>query len=176
MATPGIRPATAADLVVVQEIYATEVRQQTASFEIEAPSLAVIQARWLAVTEMGLPYVVAECDGRIAGYAYATPYRTRQAYCHTLEDSVYVARWARRRGVGSYLLQTLVSECNLWGARQMIAIVGDPLVHQGSVALHQKAGFRRVGVLVGGGHKFDRWLDSLILQRPLGRGVTSPPS
>ena len=71
MATPGIRPATTADLVVVQEIYATEVRQQTASFEIAAPSLPVIQARWLAVTDMGLPYVVAECDGRIAGYAYA---------------------------------------------------------------------------------------------------------
>ena len=92
-----------------------------------------------------------------------------------LENSVYVVPWARERGVGLALLMELISGCEIWGARQMIAIVGDPAANHASVRLHEKAGFISVGTLSGVGRKFDSWLDSLIMQRTLGYGMSSSP-
>lgn len=169
-----IRNCTRADLGAVQAIYAQEVLEGTASFETEPPDLAEIRARFDAVKDRGLPYLVAEVDGRVAGYAYAGPYRTRPAYRFTVENSVYVARWARRRGLGLALLEALIAASTAAGMRQMVAIIGDS-AHLASIRAHERAGFRMVGTLENVGLKFGRWLDTVIMQRPLGEGATSIP-
>ena len=126
------------------------------------------------VLSRGLPYLVAEHGGLVVGYAYAGPYRTRPAYATTVEDSIYVAPAGRGMGVGSELLAALISRCDAGPWRQMVAIIGDS-GNAGSIALHRKAGFRDVGVLKNVGFKLGRWLDSVILQRPLGAGHDRPP-
>ena len=158
----------------MREIYALEVREGTASFELEPPSLAEMTARFAAIEAAGLPYVVAELDGRIAGFAYAGPYRTRPGYRHTVEDSVYVARWARRQGVGRVLLDAVIERATARRLRQMVAIIGNS-AHAASIQLHARAGFRLVGTLEHVGWKFGRWLDTVIMQRPLGPGAATPP-
>ena len=169
------RPCTREDMPGVREIYALEVREGTASFELEPPSIADMVARLAAIEAAALPYVVAELEGRIAGYAYAGPYRPRPAYRHTVEDSVYVARWARRQGVGRTLLDAVIQRAAVRGMRQMVAIIGDS-AHAASIRLHARAGFRLVGTLEHVGWKFGRWLDTVIMQRPLGEGAAAPPS
>jgi L-amino acid N-acyltransferase YncA len=170
---PGVRGCTHQDLAQVREIYALEVREGTASFELAPPSLAEMTARFAAIEAAGLPYLVAELEGRIAGYAYAAPYRPRPAYRYTVEDSVYVARWARRRGVGHALLAAVIERASVLGMRQMVAIIGDS-AHTASIELHARAGFRLVGTLEHVGWKFGRWLDTVIMQRPLGPGAAVP--
>ena len=170
---PAVRSCTPGDLAAVREIYALEVREGTASFELEPPSLAEMSARFAAIEAAGLPYLVAELDGQIAGYAYAGPYRPRPAYRYTVEDSVYVARWARRQGVGQALLDAIIERATVHGVRQMVAIIGDS-AHTASIELHARAGFRLVGTLAHVGWKFGRWLDTVIMQRPLGPGAATP--
>jgi L-amino acid N-acyltransferase YncA len=168
-----VRPCTQEDLPQVREIYKLEVREGTASFELEPPSLAEMSARFAAIEAAGLPYLVVELDGRIAGYAYAGPYRPRPAYRHTVESSVYVARWARRRGVGRALLDAVIERATAGGMRQMVAIIGDS-AHVASIQLHARAGFRLVGTLENVGWKFGRWLDTVIMQRGLEAGANTP--
>ena len=172
---PVVRRCTEQDMPEVREIYKLEVLQGTASFELEPPSLADMVARHAAIEAAGLPYLVVEINGRIAGYAYAGPYRTRPAYRHTVEDSVYVARWARRQGVGRALLEAVIERATARGMRQMVAIIGDS-AHVASMRLHAQAGFRLVGTLEQVGWKFGRWLDTVIMQRPLGDGAATPPA
>ncbi len=174
-AQPLIRAALEADLEGVRAIYAPEVLEGTASFELEPPDLAELGARWRAIRAVGLPYVVAELEGQIAGYAYAGPYRTRAGYRHTCEDSVYIARFARRRGLARALLDRVIADATASGRRQMVAIIGDS-AHLASIRLHERAGFRLVGVLQNVGCKFGRWLDTVVMQRPLGEGASSVPS
>jgi L-amino acid N-acyltransferase YncA len=174
-AAPVIRDALEADLEGVAAIYELEVLEGTASFELEPPDLAELGTRWRAVRAAGLPYLVAELDGRIAGYAYAGPYRTRPGYRYTCEDSVYIARFARRQGLGRLLLDRVIAEATASGRRQMVAIVGDS-AHLASIRLHERAGFRVVGTLQDVGCKFGRWLDTVIMQRPLGEGADSIPA
>jgi L-amino acid N-acyltransferase YncA len=171
--SPPVRRCTRKDLPGVREIYALEVREGTASFELEPPSLAEMAARFAAIDAAGLPYLVAELDGRIAGYAYASPYRPRPAYRYTVEDSVYVARFAHRQGVGRALLGAVIERATARGMRQMVAIVGDS-AHLASIELHRRAGFRLVGTLENVGWKFGRWLDTVIMQRDLGAGAGAP--
>ena len=171
---PAVRVATREDIPAVRDIYALEVTEGTASFELEPPSVAEMTARFAAIEAAGLPYLVAELDGRIAGYAYAGPYRPRPAYRYTVEDSVYVARFARRQGIGRVLLEEVVERANAHGMRQMVAIIGDS-AHSASIRLHERAGFRLVGTLEHVGWKFGRWLDTVIMQRPLGQGAASAP-
>lgn len=170
-----VRRCTEQDMPQVRAIYALEVREGTASFELEPPTLDDMTARFAAVDAAGLPYLVAEQEGRIAGYAYAGPYRPRPAYRHTVEDSVYVARWARRQGVGRTLLEAVIQRATEQGMRQMVAIIGDS-AHAASIRLHAQAGFRLVGTLEHVGWKFGRWLDTVIMQRPLGDGAATPPA
>ena len=172
--TPLLRDCRAGDLAAVHVIYAREVLEGTASFELEPPDLAELTARWRAIRSAGLPYVVAEQDGRIAGYAYAGPYRARPAYRHTVENSVYLAPWARRQGIGRLLLDDVIATSTDRGMRQMVAIIGDS-ANVASIALHERAGFRLVGVLENVGCKFGRWLDTVIMQRALGEGATALP-
>jgi phosphinothricin acetyltransferase len=169
-----VRRCTEQDMPEVREIYALEVLEGTASFELEPPSRADMSARFAAIDAAGLPYLVAEQEGRIAGYAYAGLYRPRPAYRHTVEDSVYVARWARRHGVGRALLEAVIQAATDRGMRQMIAIIGDS-AHTASIRLHAQVGFRLVGTLEHVGWKFGRWLDTVIMQRPLGDGAATPP-
>ena len=161
-----IRSAQMDDFASIQSIYAIEVREHTATFEITPPDMEEMTSRWRHITDMGLPYLVAELDGDIVGYAYASSYRSRPAYSHTVEDSVYVARDKHRQGLGCALLTELIHQCRDLGKRQMIAIIGDSR-HNASIRLHENAGFRHVGTLEQVGWKLDRWIDSVIMQRSL---------
>ncbi len=165
-----VRPANDGDIEAVQEIYVHEVTEGTASFELEPPTVEEMLRRFHSVRESGYPYLVAMLDGRIAGYAYVVAYRPRPAYRYTVENSVYVARWARRRGVAATLLKALIAECESRKFCQMVAVIGDS-AHVASIELHRRAGFRLVGTLEDVGYKFERWLDTVIMQRPLGPGV-----
>lgn len=170
-----IRPATAADIPAITAIYAFEVREKTASFELTPPGEAEITRRFTAITGGGLPYLVAEADGRIAGYAYAGPYRPRPAYRYTLENSVYLDPAFYRRGIGSALLRELIARCAALGYRQMIAVIGDS-ANAASIGLHRSAGFAMIGTHPNVGFKFGRWLDSVQMQLTLGDGGTTIPS
>lgn len=161
-----IRPASEADLDAIRAIYAIEVLHGTASFELEPPDLAEMTRRFRGVREAGLPWLAAEEDGAVVGYAYAGPYRPRPAYRYSVESSVYVAKDGRRRGCGRALLEELISGCARAGRRQMVAIIGDS-AHVASIRLHERCGFRLVGTLTDIGFKHGRWLDTVIMQRPL---------
>ena len=163
MTEPLIRSAQVKDFVSIQSIYAIEVREHTATFEITPPDREEMTIRWRHITDMGLPYLVAEFDGDVVGYAYASSYRSRPAYSHTVEDSVYVAREKHRQGLGRSLLTELIHRCRDLGKRQMIAIIGDSR-HNASIRLHENAGFRHVGTLEQVGLKLDQWIDSVIMQ------------
>jgi phosphinothricin acetyltransferase len=161
-----LRLAEERDLPAIAEIYGHEVREGTASFELEPPDLAEIAHRLRQVRRLGLPWLVAEIDRQLAGYAYAALYRARPAYRHTVEDSVYLAPWARGRGVGRSLLDAVIGGAREAGAHQMIAVIGDS-ANLGSVRLHRACGFVEVGVLREVGFKLDRWLDTVLMQRRL---------
>lgn len=169
----AIRDATPADFPTITTIYAHHVLNGTASFEETPPDADELLARHAAVLGHGLPWLVAELDGRVAGYSYATPYRPRAAYRHTIEDSIYVDAALRGRGVGRALLRALIERCEAGPWRQMIAVIADP--HGGSPALHRSVGFEPVGTLRAVGFKHDDWRDTLLMQRVLGAGSTTLP-
>jgi phosphinothricin acetyltransferase len=130
--------------------------------------------RMAALLEGGFPYIVAEMAGGLAGYAYAGPYRPRPAYRHSVEDSIYVDPRFQRRGIGRVLLDRLIADCERRGFRQMIAVIGDS-AQTASIELHRAAGFRPIGTVENVGFKFDRWLDTVLMQRALGPGATTKP-
>ncbi|KMW44643.1 GNAT family N-acetyltransferase [Ralstonia insidiosa] len=163
----SIRPATVADLPVIVAIYTQHVLFGSASFEIDPPDLTEMTRRFQALQDVGMPYIVAEADGQLLGYAYAGPHRARPAYRNTVEDSIYLDAAAQGRGVGTLLLQTLIAECQARGFKQMVAVVGGGYENPGSAKLHARCGFREVGVLEKVGYKFERWLDCLLMQRAL---------
>jgi phosphinothricin acetyltransferase len=130
--------------------------------------------RQRALLDGGYPYVVAEFDGTLAGYAYAGPYRPRPAYRFSVEDSIYIDASAQRKGVGRALLVRLIEESERRGFRQMIAVIGDS-AQTPSIELHRALGFRMIGAIENVGFKFDRWLDTVLMQRALGEGATTNP-
>lgn len=165
-ASVRLRDATAADLEAMHRIYAHHVLCSAASFELTPPDLEEFSRRIQAVRDAGLPWIVAEAEGEVKGYAYASTYRPRPAYRFTVEDSVYVDPSAQRRGIGSELLKAVIKAATAAGKRQMLAVITRS-ANSGSVALHEKLGFRHVGALAEVGFKFDCWLDTLLMQRPL---------
>ena len=167
------RDAIDADLAAITGIYAHHVLHGTGSFEIEPPDETEIARRHAVVVQAGWPYLVAEHEGRIVGYAYANQYRPRPAYRFCVEDSVYVAADSHRGGVGRSLVRELIDRCTAIGARQMIAVIGDS-ANTGSIGLHRALGFETVGVLRDTGWKFGRWLDTVYMQRTLGEGARTP--
>jgi phosphinothricin acetyltransferase len=171
----SIRPAGAADIPVITAIYAQAVRHGTASFELDPPDEAEMLRRQRALLDGGHPYLVGEENGIVLGYAYAGPFRPRLAYRHTLEDSVYVAADAHRRGIGRSLLHALITRATEAGFRQMIAVIGDS-DQAASIGLHAALGFRMIGTLEAVGYKFGRWLDTVYMQRALGPGREMPPA
>ncbi|HWW43930.1 MAG TPA: GNAT family N-acetyltransferase [Acidimicrobiia bacterium] len=177
MTTPACEPRDAreTDIAAVQAIYAHHVLHGLGSFEHEPPPAEEMADRRRVIVDRGLPYLVAVgSDSGVLGFAYAAPYRARPAYRSTVEESVYVAPAALRRGVGRALLDEVVRRCVAAGARQMVAVIGDS-GNRGSVALHAAAGFREVGVLRAVGWKHGRWVDTVIMQRELGEGDGAAP-
>ena len=170
-----IRPVTPADIAAITRIYADSVTHGTASFELEAPDEAEMARRMNDLAAKGFPYIVAEIDGELTGYAYVGPFRTRPAYRLTVENSVYVAPKAHRRGVGRALLAALIEASEKAGHRQMIAVIGDSTQQQASIALHAAAGFKHIGILPDTGFKHGRWLDTVLMQRTIGAGGTAAP-
>lgn len=170
-----LRPAEAGDIAEITAIYRPEVVSGSASFELEPPDEAEMTRRWQAVLGNGFPYIVADIDGQVAGYAYANFYRVRPAYRFTVEDSVYVRRDRHGRGIGRRLLEELIALCAACGSRQMMGVIGDSPNQQSSVRLHEALGFTVAGRLEAVGFKHGRWLDTLIMQRALGPGDSAPP-
>jgi len=174
MTNTRIRPVLPGDIPAITRIYADAVEHGTASFELAAPDEAEMTRRMQALCDSRFPYLVAEHEGLVGGYAYAGPYRARPAYHWSVEDSVYVAPQSQRRGLGLLLLRALVDAAAAGGFRQMIAVIGDS-AQTASIAVHAAAGFRLIGTLQAVGFKHGRWLDSVLMQRPLGRADTTPP-
>ena len=170
-----VRDVVDADMAAVQSIYAPHVLRGLATFEEVPPSVEELAARRATVLRLDLPYLVAEFDGRVAGYAYATAYRPRPAYRHTVEDSVYVAEGFGGRGLGSALLGTLIERCEAGPWRQMLAIIGNS-GNAGSIALHRRLGFEPAGTLKSVGFKLGQWVDTILMQRALGLGDTALPT
>lgn len=169
-----VRPAGPQDLPAIQAIYAHHVLNGLASFEEVAPPLEELRRRHDEVVSRGLPWLVADFGGTVAGYGYCAPYRARSAYRYALEDSVYVREDMIGRGVGSTLLAELIRRCEALGYRQVVAVIGDS-ANLASINLHAAFGFLRVGTLRSVGFKFGRWADSVLMQRPLGPGDATPP-
>ena len=169
-----LRAATPDDIGEIHAIYAHHVLRGLASFEEEPPSASELRRRLEEVTARGLPFLVADFGGTVAGYGYCSLYRARSAYRYTLEDSVYVRPDALGRGVGKVLLAELIRRCEALGYRELVAIIGDS-ANAASIGLHAAEGFLRVGTLRSVGFKLGRWVDSVIMQRTLGAGDATPP-
>ena len=169
-----VRPARAADIAAITRIYADAVLEGTATFEIEPPDEAEMARRQQTLLADDLPFFVAEHAGRVAGYAFAGRYHVRPGYRWTLENSIYVAPLFQRLGLGRMLMRRLLAEAETRGYRQMLALIGDQ-TNVASIALHATFGFRRIGTLQSVGFKHGRWLDVILIQRPLGSANSMPP-
>lgn len=165
MQTCVIRSATAKDMPAVVTIYEHFVRTSTTTFELTPPDATEMCKRRRLVLDRGLPYLVAELEGYIVGYCYASQFRPREGYRFTVEDSIYVRPDCVGYGVGRKLLAQLIAECKQTGCHRMVAcICGDNPI---SLHLHRSLGFEVLGTIPEAGFKFDRWLDMSMLQRPL---------
>jgi L-amino acid N-acyltransferase YncA len=161
-----VRAATASDMDAIAHLYAHHVNHGTGTFETEPPDRSEIGRRWSEINARGLPWLVADDDGDVVGYAYAGPYRPRVAYRHTVEDSIYVRADRLGSGVGKLLMPVLINASKECGMHQMIAVIGDS-GNQASIQLHRRFGFEDAGLLKDVGFKFGRWLDTVFMQRSL---------
>jgi L-amino acid N-acyltransferase YncA len=172
--TVTIRPSRDGDVNAITAIYSYHVLHGTASFEEVPPEPHEMVQRRRDVIARGLPHLVAERSGRVLGFCYAGRYHTRSGYRFTVEDTIYVDAAEVGRGIGRALLATLLERCTEQGYRQMVAVIGGS-DNWPSIRLHEALGFARIGVLGTIGFKFDRWVDIVLMQRPLGHGATTPP-
>lgn len=170
----AVRPSRDEDIAAIAAIYRHHVLNGVASFEEVPPEPDEIARRRCDLLDRGLPYLVAEREGRVVGYCYAGLYRTRSAYRFTLEDSIYIDAAELRRGIGRALLGELIARCTGLGYRQMIAVIGGR-DQWPSIRLHEALGFGHVGLLPAVGFKFGGWVDTVLMQRPLGPGAATPP-
>jgi phosphinothricin acetyltransferase len=171
-----VHAASDADVAAITAIYGHHVLHGAGTFEEVPPPQAETAARIAAVRALGLPYLVAEdADGEVAGFAYASAFRTRPAYRYTAEDSVYIRPDRMGCGVGKLLLAEVITACEAVGVRQMIAVIGDS-ANAGSIGLHRSLGFQDAGVGRDFGFKFGRWIDVVLMQKTLGEGADAPPS
>ncbi|MEZ5812581.1 MAG: N-acetyltransferase family protein [Rhizobiaceae bacterium] len=175
MSSTLLRPAAETDVAAITEIYADAVLHGAASYEIEPPAADEMMRRFRSLVGRGFPYLVADVDGAVAGYAYAGPFRERPAYRYVVENSVYVTPRAKGRGIGRRLLDRLIEETAARGYRQMIAVIGDGGDHSASVKLHEAAGFSHAGKITGSGFKHGRWLDTVIMQLAMNGGTATLP-
>lgn len=169
-----IRDSTDADLPAITEIYRHAVRTGTASFEYDAPDLAEMARRRADVLAKRFPYLVAEQDDSVAGYAYVNTYRARPGYRFSVENSIYIAPDRQGAGIGRILLSALLPRCEVLGLRLVVAVIGDT-ANLPSIRLHERCGFTHAGTLPNVGWKLGRWLDSVFMVCALGPGATTPP-
>lgn len=169
-----IRDSLDSDLPAITAIYAHHVLHGTGTFEIDPPSQADMAARRADVLGRALPWLVAEQDGQVLGYAYANWFKPRPAYRFSAEDSIYIADAARGQGVGRRLLQALVDDCERRGVRKLLAVIGDS-ANAGSIGVHRALGFTDVGVMRSVGWKFGAWRDIVLMEKTLGAGDTTAP-
>ena len=174
--SPATRQAVDSDLPAITALYGAEVVGGTATFETTPPGLEEMTRRFAAVQQHALPWLVAETDGRFAGYAYASPFRPRPAYRYGVEVSIYVEAHARRRGVGRALLEGLIAQTRDRGLRHLIGAISDSATSEASIALHRARGFRDAGVYRQVGWKFERWLDVTLMQLDLDPEGAPPAS
>ncbi len=172
----SLRAAAAADVPAIARIYREQVATGTASFEYDPPAVGEMMRRYEVSVAAGFPWFVADDDtAGVVGYTFASPYRPRPGYRYTVEDSVYVAAGAAGRGIGGALLAQLIEACTARGDRLMVAVIGD-VANGASIAVHRRQGFAAIGRMPGVGWKFDRWIESVLMQRVLGEGTTAPPA
>jgi phosphinothricin acetyltransferase len=169
-----IRAAEPSDAAALAAIYGHHVLTGFGTFEETPPTPEEMAARLAGVTRYGLPYLVAEAAGQVLGFAYAAPFRPRQAYRFTAEDSVYIAPDAVGRGVGRAVLSAVIAACETAGLRQLVAVIGDS-GNAASIGLHRALGFEPLGVGRSFGFKHGRWVDIVWMQKPLNGGDTRPP-
>ncbi len=171
---PHIRPSREEDLAAITAIYAHHVLHGTGTFETEPPTEADMATRRADVLGKGLPYLVAEQDGQVLGFAYCNWFKPRPAYRFSAEDSIYVADAARGMGVGRQLLEALSAAAEAAGVRKLLAVIGDS-ANAGSVGVHRAAGFTQIGVMRSVGWKFGAWRDVVLMEKSLGAGDTTAP-
>lgn len=172
---PIIRPSRDEDIAAIASIYTHHVLHGTGTFELDPPSPADMQARRAEVQARGLPWLVAEDRGQVLGYAYCNWFRPRPAYRYAAEDSIYLAPQACGQGLGRALLTELSAAAERAGMRKLIAVIGDS-ANAASIGLHRSCGFTPAGVLTASGWKFDRWLDTVLMEKPLGPGDRTAPA
>jgi L-amino acid N-acyltransferase YncA len=170
----SIRPSSDRDVEAIAAIYRHHVLHGVASFEDEPPETGEIARRRQEILVQGLPFLVAERTGRVLGYCYAGPYRTRSAYRFSVEDSIYIDPVEVGRGIGRALLERLIDRCAAQGYRQMVAVIGGS-DQWPSIRLHRALGFTEIGVLRAIGYKFGGWVDTVLMQRALGEGAAASP-
>ena len=168
----NIRPATGDDAAAIAAIYATHVANGIATFDVEAPSVETMRDKMAKIIAHGWPYLVAERDGAVIGYAYSAQFRDRPAYAATCENSIYLADGHRGQGIGGLLLVALIEASAASGFRQMLAVISEPA----SIDFHARFDFRQVGQMHAVGRKFGRWLNTYYMQLALGEGDTTPPA
>nr|WP_145546220.1 GNAT family N-acetyltransferase [Variovorax boronicumulans] len=171
---PSIRTSLESDVPAIAAIYTHHVLHGTGTFEIDPPSSQDMAARRADVLAKGLPYLVAEEDGRVLGFAYCNWFKPRPAYRFSAEDSIYLAPDAAGRGLGRQLLTALAEQAQARGVRKLIAVIGDS-ANAGSIGVHRALGFEQVGVIRSCGWKFERWLDIVLMEKALGAGDSQPP-
>ncbi|MBK7508565.1 MAG: N-acetyltransferase [Comamonadaceae bacterium] len=171
---PTIRPSRDDDIDAITRIYAHHVLHGTGTFEVDPPSVQDMRARRAEVLARGLPWLVAESDNQVSGFAYCNWFKPRPAYRFSAEDSIYLAPHANGQGLGRALLAELTTQAERAGVRKLIAVIGDS-GNTGSIGVHRALGFQHVGVLASCGWKFDRWLDVVLMERSLGLGDTTSP-
>ena len=171
---PTIRPSRDDDIDAITLIYAHHVLHGTGTFEVDPPSVQDMRARRAEVLARGLPWLVAESDNQVSGFAYCNWFKPRPAYRFSAEDSIYLAPHANGQGLGRALLAELATQAERAGVRKLIAVIGDSR-NTGSIGVHRALGFQHVGVLASCGWKFDRWLDVVLMERSLGLGDTTSP-
>lgn len=169
-----IRDVCDHDMGAIQEIYAEEVKNGVSSWEQKPPSLAEMITRRNQIITAGYPYRVSESNGQVTGFTYASSYRTRAGYRFTVENTIYIDKNQRGQGTGQQLLSDLIERCEAQGYRQMIAVIGDS-GNYASINFHKRMGFNEAGIIHSIGFKFGCWMDSVILQRPLGKGDRTLP-
>jgi len=170
-----LRATEERDIPAIAAIYEEAVLNGIASYEIDPPGIVEMTRRWRELVSGNYPHLVAVRDAAVLGYAYAGPYRPRPAYRYSVEDSIYLDPAAQGGGIGRALLGELIRICEEGGFRQMIAVIGGGTEHPASVGLHRALGFREIGIIEASGFKHGRWLDTMLMQRPLGAGRTSVP-
>jgi phosphinothricin acetyltransferase len=169
-----IRPSRDDDVEAITAIYAHHVLHGTGTFETEPPTAADMAARRADVLSRNLPYLVAERDGELLGFAYCNWFKPRPAYRFSAEDSIYLAENARGQGLGTKLLAALGQAAEAVGVRKLIAVIGDS-ANAGSVGVHRAQGFSHVGVLKDCGWKFGEWRDVVLMEKVLGEGSSTRP-